>query len=102
MRSSVFIALAVLALASVMLSTGTVDITRDSGMSLLANLTNESGNQSQNATQNATTASEDQAASTGSSSSSALWSWGTIPIGYDLDENGTLIKLDSTEWSPSI
>ena len=31
-----------------------------------------------------------------------LWSWGTIPEGYELNENGTLTRLTSDQWKPSI
>jgi len=31
-----------------------------------------------------------------------LWSWGKIPIGYEVSDNGTLINLAEQEWAPSI
>ncbi len=103
MRTLIFISLATLAMSCV-LSAGTVDISRESGMDILANLTNASQNQSQNATQNATAANATLAAepSTAASSPSGLWSWGDIPVGYSLDENGTLKRDASEEWKPSI
>lgn len=105
MRTLIFISLATLAMSCVLLSAGTVDISRESGMDILANLTNASENQSQNATQNATAANATLAAepsTAAASSPSGLWSWGDIPVGYSLDENGTLKRDASEEWKPSI
>ncbi|HNY33470.1 MAG TPA: hypothetical protein PKK68_02325 [Methanothrix soehngenii] len=111
MRSLIFISLAILAMSCVLLCTGTVDISRESGMEILANLTNISQNQSQNATLDNTTAANASLSSeasgtgtsgTGTSSAQSLWSWGNIPVGYTLDENGTLKRDASTEWKPSI
>jgi len=99
MRTLIFIYLAMLAISCVLLSAGTVDISRESGMDILANLTDISQNQSQNATQNATAA---NLSSSGAAASSDLWSWGDIPLGYTLDENGTLTRDASEEWKPSI
>jgi len=76
MRTLIFIYLAMLAISCVLLSAGTVDISRESGMDILANLTDISQNQSQNATQNATAA---NLSSSGAAASSDLWSWGISP-----------------------
>ncbi|HOV83104.1 MAG TPA: hypothetical protein PLN19_09680 [Methanothrix sp.] len=100
MRTLIFIYLAMFAISCVLLSAGTVDISRESGMDILANLTNISQNQSQNATQNATAA--NPSSSNGAAFSSDLWSWGDVPLGYTLDENGTLKRDASEEWRPSI
>ena len=81
-----------------------VQINRDSGMAILANLTGSSFDLSaaqRSIPQNQT----NQTNQTGNASLSAdegLWSWGKIPIGYELSDDGTLVNLAEQEWAPSI
>jgi uncharacterized protein YcfL len=72
----------------------TVDTSKDSGMAILESITGNSGNQS-NTSANST---QNQTKQIGSD----LWSWGKIPIGYELEKNGTLTRLTDEEWKPSL
>jgi len=71
-----------------------VDTGKDSGMAILESITGNSGNQS-NASANST---QNQTKQPGSD----LWGWGKIPIGYELEKNGTLTRLTDEEWKPSL
>lgn len=101
MRNLMIPALILFALAYSCQSLEPIKISQESGMSILANITPAPANQSEiNATQNQTN-------QTGNNSStdfaaSGLWSWGKIPEGYELNENGSLIKMADEEWKPSI
>jgi hypothetical protein len=77
----------------------TVDTSKDSGMAILARITGNSGNQS-NTSANNTSANftQNQTKQPGSD----LWSWGRIPIGYELEKNGNLTRLTDEEWKPSL
>jgi hypothetical protein len=78
----------------------TVNISQESGMSILANFSDNASNQSslQNSSlQNQTNQSRDLRKDSGD-----LWSWGKIPIGYEVDKNGSLVKLADQQWNPSI
>jgi len=105
MRNIIISALALIALTCCCCSLEPISISQDSGISILANVTsnpdnlsetNSSINQSQS--NQMATESSDQSGS----SKSDLWSWGTIPAGYELNKNGTLTKLTDEEWKPSI
>ncbi len=101
MRYLIISILILYAVASNSLSVNTINISQDSGMAILANLIGNSSNQSAsqgNVLQNQTN-------QTGNSSKNAagdLWSWGKIPIGYEVDKNGSLIRPADQEWAPSI
>lgn len=79
----------------------TVNISQESGMSILANFSANSSNSSalqNNSLQNQT----GQASDLGKDSAGGLWSWGKIPMGYELSKNGSLIKMADQQWNPSI
>jgi hypothetical protein len=79
----------------------TVNISQESGMSILANFSDNASNQSslQNSSlQNQTNLTRDPS----KNAAGGLWSWGKIPIGYDVDKNGSLVKLADQQWNPSI
>ena len=99
--------LILLAIACSSQSTDTVNISRDSGMAILANLTEGSSSPSavqESMLQNLTNQTN-QTNQTGDArllANDDLWSWGKIPIGYEVSDNGTLINLAEQEWAPSI
>ncbi len=99
MRNLMISALIILALACSSQSLQAVMINQENGMTILANLTNNSVNQSdvnQNQTKQTPTNGRANDATT------SLWSWGKIPMGYELNKNGTLTKLADEQWKPSI
>jgi hypothetical protein len=100
MRNLTISALILLALACSSQSLEAIEINQESGMTILANFTNNSANQSENATitQNQT----NQTQSRVNDATTGLWNWGKIPIGYEVDKNGTLTKLADEQWKPSI
>ena len=78
-----------------------VNISQESGMSILASFSANSSNTSalqNNSMQNQT----DQTSNLSKDSAGDLWSWGKIPIGYEVDKNGSLVKLADQQWNPSI
>jgi hypothetical protein len=78
-----------------------VSINQDTGMSVLASITPNSTNQSDtNSSINQSL--NNQTQTDRKNSGTGLWSWGTIPAGYELNKNGTLTKLANEEWKPSI
>jgi len=81
-----------------------VDISQETGMAVLANVTPDEGNQSianASAAENQSIPVEN--ATMSSNADSGFWSWGKIPLGYQLDEkNGTIIEQSGEEWKPSI
>lgn len=94
-----------IALTGICHSLEPIEISQERGLSVLANLSDVPANQSgPNATvlnlsaQNPSNQSESRSDQT----SSGLWSWGTIPVGYELNENGTLTRLTGEQWKPSI
>ena len=104
MKMYIISVLILLAIACSSQSTDTVNISRDSGMAILANLTEGSSSPSavqesmlQNLT-NQTNQTDDARLL----ANDDLWSWGKIPIGYEVSDNGTLINLAEQEWAPSI
>jgi hypothetical protein len=112
-----------LALAQNCLSSEPVSISQETGMAVLTRLSdNPAGNTTNNTSSNLTqiisinTTSqppyEPEIASSGASLSSSppgtkkaagdLWSWGKIPIGFELNESGKLVRLTDEEWKPSV
>jgi hypothetical protein len=78
-----------------------LQIGRDTGMTVLARLSDNSSNQSiTNVMSLPNQTSQTIRFSAGDGSD--LWSWGTIPIGYGLNKSGILIRLSDQEWVPSI
>jgi hypothetical protein len=103
MRNLIISSLIILALACSSQSLAVVMISQENGMTILANFTNNSANQSDmNATINETANNQTPANSRPSDAKSSLWDWGKIPIGYELNKNGTLTKVADEQWKPSI
>ncbi len=103
MRYLIVSSLIILALACSSQSLEAIMISQENGMTILANFTNSSANQSDlNATINETANNQTSTDSSANNAKTNLWGWGKIPIGYELDKNGTLIKLADEEWKPSI
>ncbi|MBN1234541.1 MAG: hypothetical protein JW999_00650 [Methanotrichaceae archaeon] len=111
MKNLIISALILFALACSSLSLEPIEISHENGMTILANFTSTSANQSDmdaNATINQTNQTQINNSTNGSTSESTndtdtgLWSWGKIPIGYELNQNGSLTKLANQEWKPSI
>jgi len=78
-----------------------VNISQESGMSILASFSANSSNTSvlqNNSMQNQTNLTRDLA----KNAAGGLWSWGKIPIGYEVDKNGSLVKMADQQWNPSI
>ena len=105
MKMFVILFSALISLTGICISLEPIVISQERGLSVLANLSDVPANQSgQNATvlnlsaQNPGNQSESQSDQT----SSGLWNWGTIPVGYELNENGTLTRLTGEQWKPSI
>ena len=105
MRNIIISALALIALTCSSYSLEPISISQDSGMSILANVTSSPDNLSEtnsSINQSQTNQIATESNSQSGSSKSDLWSWGTIPDGYELNKNGTLTKLTDEEWKPSI
>lgn len=103
MRNLLISSLIILALAASIQSLGAIMISQENGMTILANFTNSSANQSDiNATINDTAENHTQANSMGSGAKSGLWGWGKIPMGYEMDKNGTLNRVVDEQWKPGI
>jgi len=103
MRNLIISALILLALACSSQSLEAIKIDQESGMTILANFTNNSANQSNmNATITQNQTNQTQTNSRANDATTGLWSWGKIPIGYELNKNGTLTKLADEQWKPSI
>lgn len=100
MRLFIILALILFALACSSQSQEAIKISQERGMTILANISDNAANQSEiNATiiQNQT-----QANDSAIDAASGLWSWGKIPIGYELNKNGSLTKSPNEDWKPSI
>jgi hypothetical protein len=104
MRNLMIPALILFALAYSCQSLEPIKISQESGMSILANITPAPANQSEiNATLNQTNQTQTNNSTNSTDfAASGLWSWGKIPEGYELNENGSLIKMADEEWKPSI
>jgi len=102
MRILIISALILFALACSSQSLEAIKINQESGMTILANFTNNSANQSENATINQTQINQTQTDGSTNNAPGNLWSWGKIPIGYELNKNGTLTKLADEQWKPGI
>jgi hypothetical protein len=103
MRNLIFSALILFALACSCQSLEAIKISQESGMTILANFTSNSNNQSDmNATITENQTNQTQANSRADEAPTGLWSWGKIPLGYELNKNGSLTKLANEQWKPSI
>lgn len=101
MRNFIISVLILVAIALNCQALNPISISQESGMAILASLNANSSDTSalqNNSTQNQT----NQTGNFSKDAAGGLWSWGKIPIGYELSENGSLIKLADQEWSPSI
>ena len=101
MRNFIISVLILMAIAISCQALNPVNISQESGMSILASISANSSNTSvlQN---NSTQTQTDLTGNPGNKVAGGLWSWGKIPIGYGVNGNGSLIKLSDQEWSPSI
>jgi len=103
MRNLIISSLIILALACSSQSLEAIMISQENGMTILANFTNSSTNQSDlNVTINETANNQTSTDSITNNAKTNLWGWGKVPIGYELDKNGTLTKLADEQWKPSI
>lgn len=103
MRNLMISSLIILALAASTQSLGAVMISQENGMEILANFTSNSANQSEtNSTINETAGNQTQEIGAATNAKSGLWGWGKIPMGYEMDKNGTLNRVVDEEWKPSI
>ncbi len=102
MRYLIISALILLALACSSQSQEAIKINQESGMTILANFTSYPVNQSENATITQNQTNQTETNSSKNNAPTSLWSWGKIPIGYELNKNGTLTKLADEQWKPSI
>jgi len=102
MRKLIISALILLALACSSQSLEVIEINQESGMTILANFTNNSANQSENVTIPQNQSNQTETNGSNNNAPTSLWSWGKIPIGYELNKNGTLTKLAGEQWKPSI
>lgn len=102
MRNLIISVLFLLVLACSSQSLEVIEINQESGMTILANFTNNSANQLENATITQNQTNQTQTNIRVNDAATGLWSWGKIPIGYELNKNGTLTKLADEQWKPSI
>ncbi len=101
MRNFIISVLILTAIAMSCQALNPVNISQESGMSILASLSDNLSNAStlqNNSTQNQTNKTSDL----GNNVAGGLWSWGKIPIGYEVDKNGSLVKMADQQWNPSI
>ena len=101
MRNFIISVLILVAIALNCQALNPVNISQESGMAILANLNAYSSDPlalQNNSTQNQT----DLAGNPGNKDPGGLWNWGKIPIGYEKDKNGSLVKMADQQWSPSI
>jgi hypothetical protein len=103
MRNFIISVLILLAIAMNCQALNTVNISQESGMSILANFSDSASNQSalQNISLQNQTDQTNQSRDLGKDSED-LWSWGKIPIGYEVNKNGSLVKMADQDWKPSI
>jgi hypothetical protein len=103
MRNLMISALILFALLCSSQSLEVIKINQESGMTILANFTNNLANRSDmNATITQNQTNQTQTNSRVNDATTGLWNWGKIPIGFELNKNGTLTKLADEQWKPSI
>jgi hypothetical protein len=103
MRNIIISALTLFSLACSCYSLQPVAISQETGMSILSSITPNSTNQSEmNSSIKLNLTNQTETSRQSSNYGSGLWSWGSIPVGYELNKNGTLTRLTSEEWEPSI
>ncbi len=102
-KGLVIITTVILASAYSCMSLRPIDINQESKYTILANVSNNSLNHlhyNYNFTENTSNVTTNT--SSNKKHSTDLWSWGKIPMGYELNKNGTLTKQANGEWKPSI
>lgn len=100
MRGYIISIFILIALACSCHSLEPIVVSQERGIAVLANFSDVPVNQSdQNTTDLNLT---NQTGNQSNQTSASLWSWGKIPIGYELNENGTLTRLADEQWTPSI
>jgi hypothetical protein len=102
MRRFIISALILFALAYGCHSLEPVVISQERGMAVLANLSDVPANQSDMNATALNLTNQTETTSPVNKTPVGLWSWGDIPEGYELNENGTLTRLTSQQWTPSI
>lgn len=100
MRGYIFSAFVLIALACTCHSLEPIVISQDRGMAVLAGFSDVPENQSDQNTTHLNLTNQNESRS--NQTSAGLWNWGKIPIGYELNENGTLTRLADDRWTPSI
>jgi hypothetical protein len=101
MKNFIICGLILFVLAMNCQSTEPLRIGRDTGMTVLARLSDNSSNQLiTGVTDMPNQTSQNDIYFAGNDN--GLWSWGSIPIGYGLNESGVLTRLSDQEWVPSI
>jgi hypothetical protein len=99
MRRFIISALILFALACNCSSLEPIVISQERGMAVLANLSDVPANQSDINATALNLSNQTETTSQINQTPAGLWSWGEIPEGYELNENGT---LTSQQWTPSI
>ena len=102
MRNLIISALILLALVCNSQSLEAIKISQESGMTILANFSSHSTNQSENATLPQNQTNQTETNNSNNDAATGLWSWGKIPLGYELNKNGSLTKMGDEQWKPSI
>jgi hypothetical protein len=100
MKSFIISVLFLTAIAMNCQALSAVNISQESGMSILASFSDNASNQS--ALQNSSLQNQTNQRSDLGKDSGDLWSWGKIPIGYEVNKNGSLVKMADQQWNPSI
>ena len=99
MKYLIICSLILLALACNSLAREPLDLGHDAGRLVLESITNNTTNLSANETSSLPI----PVLNASQSAKSDLWSWGTIPVGYAMNESGKPVRLPTTEeWHPSI
>lgn len=80
-------------------ASATVQLSGDAGRAVLQSLINSTPDKTINANQTI----DNAANQTNNASTEDLWSWGTPPAGYTIDNSGNLMPMSSIgEWVPGI
>jgi hypothetical protein len=102
MKMFIILFSALISLTGICISLEPIVISQERGMAVLANLSDVPANQSDMNATALNLTNQTDAASQINQTPAGLWSWGDIPEGYELNENGTLTRLTGQQWTPSI
>jgi hypothetical protein len=102
MKMFIILFSALISLTGICISLDPIVISQGRGMAVLANLSDVPVNQSDMNATALNLTNQTDAASQINQTPAGLWSWGDIPEGYELNENGTLTRLTGQQWTPSI